>query len=54
MQPVKVLFLPASYPSEINPVAGIFIKEHAELGQIKEIVGKINKFLTAEICQHAK
>ena len=26
---LKVLFLPASYPSDVNPVAGIFIREHA-------------------------
>ena len=34
MQPVKVLFLPASYPSEINPIAGIFIKEHAKAASL--------------------
>jgi glycosyltransferase involved in cell wall biosynthesis len=27
---LKVLFLPIWYPSEINPVGGIFIKEHAK------------------------
>lgn len=27
---LKILFLPAWYPSKKNPVAGIFIKEHAK------------------------
>lgn len=27
---LKILFLPAWYPSEKNPVAGVFIKEHAK------------------------
>jgi len=27
---LKILFLPAWYPSEKNPVAGIFIREHAK------------------------
>ncbi|MFC2020397.1 glycosyltransferase family 4 protein [Chloroflexota bacterium] len=26
---MKVLFLPGSYPSEIHPISGVFIKEHA-------------------------
>lgn len=26
---LKVLFLPAWYPSEVNPVAGVFVREHA-------------------------
>jgi len=31
---LKVLFLPAWYPSEINPIAGIFIKEHAKAASL--------------------
>ena len=31
---LKVLFLPAWYPSEINPVAGIFIREHAKAASL--------------------
>jgi len=31
---LKILFLPAWYPSEINPVAGIFVKEHAKAASL--------------------
>lgn len=31
---LKVLFFPAWYPSEANPVAGIFIKEHAKAASL--------------------
>jgi glycosyltransferase involved in cell wall biosynthesis len=31
---LKILFLPAWYPSEVNPVAGIFIKEHAKAASL--------------------
>jgi len=31
---LKVLFLPAWYPSEVNPVAGIFVKEHARAASL--------------------
>ena len=31
---LKVLFLPAWYPSEIHPIAGIFIKEHAKAASV--------------------
>lgn len=31
---LKVLFIPAWYPSEVNPVAGIFVKEHAKAASL--------------------
>lgn len=31
---LKVLFLPAWYPSEANPIAGIFIREHVQAASI--------------------
>lgn len=31
---LKVLFLPAWYPSEVNPVAGIFVREHAKAASL--------------------
>lgn len=31
---LKILFLPAWYPSETNPVAGVFIKEHARAASL--------------------
>lgn len=27
---LKILFLPAWYPSEVNPIDGIFVQEHAK------------------------
>lgn len=35
---LKVLFLPAWYPSERNPIAGIFVKEHAKAAQLYDEV----------------
>jgi len=34
MPRLKVLFLPASYPSEVNPIAAVFIKEHAKAASL--------------------
>jgi glycosyltransferase involved in cell wall biosynthesis len=31
---LRILFLPAWYPSEVNPVAGIFVKEHAKAASL--------------------
>jgi len=31
---LKVLFLPAWYPSAVNPIAGIFVKEHAKAASL--------------------
>ncbi len=34
MQQLKILFLPAWYPSEHSPLAGIFVKEHAKAASL--------------------
>lgn len=34
MSRLKVLFLPASYPSEDNPIAGVFVKEQAKAASL--------------------
>jgi hypothetical protein len=31
---LKVLFLPAWYPSEVSPLSGVFIKEHARAASL--------------------
>ncbi|MFC1989843.1 glycosyltransferase [Chloroflexota bacterium] len=36
---LKILFIPAWYPSEVNPIEGVFVKEHARAASIyNEIV----------------
>ena len=35
---LKVLFLPGWYPSEVDPVAGIFVQEHAKAASLHEDV----------------
>ncbi len=31
---LKILFFPAWYPSEVNPISGIFIREHARAASL--------------------
>lgn len=31
---LKILFLPAWYPSEVNPIQGIFVQEHAKAASL--------------------
>jgi hypothetical protein len=41
VQRLKVLFLPAAYPSEDSPINGVFVKERTKSGLAEEIAGKI-------------
>ena len=43
---LKVLFLPAWYPSELNPVGGIFVGEHAKAPSV--LVRTTNKVVSSD------
>ncbi|MBN2186937.1 MAG: hypothetical protein JW732_05745 [Dehalococcoidia bacterium] len=40
---LKILFLPAWYPSEVNPVGGVFVKEQAKRASLYKVVELMRK-----------
>ena len=41
---LKILFLPAWYPSEVNPIQGIFVEGHAKAASLYNEVVVLHAF----------